>query len=766
MTPIEKVLSALEALGKTIKPTGPHKWQATCPGHADTKPSLSITEETSGKVLLHCFGGCTDIKQILEPLGLIKADLFPADFIPSKGKKNGSVKFTGPVKDKTPAPKPKTLYATFDEAAAAIARQVGGTFAESWIYQREDGAEAFQILRFNFTDGGKTFRPVYHNGGGYIQADPPGKLPLYRLPELNGQRIFICEGEKASDAARSIGLSATTSAHGGQAPDKSDWQPLSGRECVLLPDNDPAGAIYADKVGRILQGLNPPARVKVVKLPGLPPKGDIYDYIEARDATESEDLKTSIDRLADDTPSQESQTPSEPVSYNLTDAGNGERFARQHGQKLRHCMSWGKWLVWDGRRWNKETGPTEARRLAVQTARSIREESDRQATVADKVRFMAFALRSEQRSGLDNMLNEARYGEPLTAYAKDFDSDPMLLNVLNGTIDLRTGKLEPHRPADMITKCCPCRYDPAAELPTWDQFIYKAAGGDRELMNFLQIAAGYSLTGQTGEEKLFFVHGPAAAGKSTFLEGIKTTLGDYAITADFEAFLQKPGGGGIRNDIARLEGARLVASIEIDDGKKMAEGLVKMLTGGDTVAARYLYQESFEFRPAFKLWLAANHAPRVRDDDAAMWRRILRIPFEVVIPIEERDPQIKKILTNPAKAGAAILAWAVRGCLLWQEKGLIIPDCVQAATASYREDMDPLRDFFQDCCTFQESAIVPVSDLRKHYDQWASDCGIKWTIGPREFNDRVRGKGAEIDTKWINGRSQKCWLGIKLRDSL
>ncbi|OQA10846.1 MAG: hypothetical protein BWY65_00364 [Firmicutes bacterium ADurb.Bin373] len=163
--------------------------------------------------------------------------------------------------------------------------------------------------------------------------------------------------------------------------------------------------------------------------------------------------------------------------------------------------------------------------------------------------------------------------------------------------------------------------------------------------------------------------------------------------------------------------------------------------------------------------IPSNHAPRVRDDDAAMWRRILRIPFEVVIPIEERDPQIKKILTNPAKAGAAILAWAVRGCLLWQEKGLIIPDCVQAATASYRDDMDPLRDFFQDCCTFQESAIVPVSDLRKHYDQWASDCGIKWTIGPREFNDRVRDKGAAIDTKWINGRSQKCWLGIKLQDT-
>jgi len=447
-----------------------------------------------------------------------------------------------------------------------------------------------------------------------------------------------------------------------------------------------------------------------------------------------------------------------------TDSGNGERMARQHGRKLRHCMESKKWLAWDGRRWSKETGPTEARRLALHTARSIKDEAERQPTEAGQQEVLKFALKSEARRGLDDMLNEARYCEPLTAYSKDFDSDPMTLNAMNGAIDLRTGKLEPHRPENMITKLSPCYYDPDAKLPIWDQFIYKAAGGDPAMMEFLQIAVGYTLTGLTDEEKLFFVHGPAASGKSTFLEAVKATLGDYAATADFESFIQKPGSGGIRNDIARLEGARLVASIEVDDGKKLAEGLVKMVTGSDTITARYLYQESFEFKPAFKLWLAANHAPKVRDDDAAMWRRILRIPFEVVIPIEERDPQIKKILTNPTKAGTAILAWAVRGCLLWQERGLVIPDCIQAATASYREDMDPLRDFFDDCCIFQESAIVPVSDLRKHYDQWASSCGIKWTIGPREFNKRVREKGAKIEPKWINGRSQKCWLGIKLQD--
>ncbi len=192
--------------------------------------------------------------------------------------------------------------------------------------------------------------------------------------------------------------------------------------------------------------------------------------------------------------------------------------------------------------------------------------------------------------------------------------------------------MRPHRREDLITKVCPTRYEPGARSDLLDRFLDEATGGNRELRDFLQRAVGYSLTGDVSEEVLFFVHGPGRSGKSTFMEALKATLGDYAKSADFESFVQRRDAGAVRNDIAELAGRRFVVSIEVDEGKKLAEGLVKLITGGDTVRARFLYQEAFDFVPQFKLWLAANHAPKVKHDDSAMWRRILRIPFENIVP--------------------------------------------------------------------------------------------------------------------------------------
>ncbi len=286
---------------------------------------------------------------------------------------------------------------------------------------------------------------------------------------------------------------------------------------------------------------------------------------------------------------------------------------------------------------------------------------------------------------------------------------------------MKPGELREHRREDLITKLAPVEYDPEARLDLWDRFLAEATGGDQELMRFLQRAAGYSLTGETDEEKLFFVHGPAAAGKSTFLEALKAAMGDYAQTADFETFLARQQVGGPRNDVARLAGARLVISIEVDEGKRLAEGLVKTLTGGDTVTARFMYRESFEFKPQMKLWLAANHAPKVSDDDEAMWRRILRVPFERVIPKEKRDPKVKATLRDPEIAGPAILAWAVQGCLTWQREGLGVPPIVEQATSAYRLDNDPLREFFASCCVFGPTKTVTVSDLNNEYESWCND---------------------------------------------
>jgi putative DNA primase/helicase len=293
----------------------------------------------------------------------------------------------------------------------------------------------------------------------------------------------------------------------------------------------------------------------------------------------------------------------------------------------------------------------------------------------------------------------------------------------------------------------------------WQDFLERVTGGDAELAEFLRRAVGYTLTGHTSEEVLFFVHGATATGKSTKLEAVKAVLGEYAAVADFETFLKRHGDAGIRNDVARLAGARFVLSVEVDDGKSLAEGLLKILTGGDTVAARFLYRETFEFQPRFKLWLAANSRPRVSADDAAIWRRILQVPFVHVIPEAERDERVKIQLRTDPHAHAAILAWAVKGCLEWQQVGLAVPQCVRDYTAEYRAENDPLRDWLDDACELDADGWTSSADLRQSYTAWCESNGEK----PRDvkrFAAALTAKGCrQSKVNHVRG-----WEGIRVSE--
>lgn len=429
-------------------------------------------------------------------------------------------------------------------------------------------------------------------------------------------------------------------------------------------------------------------------------------------------------------------TGTEAKFFNLTDMGNGERLAHYHGQDIRYCYPNSQWYIWDGNRWKMDKlGKIE--RLAKDTTRRIyieaghcQDDDQRQATAKH-------ARSSESRYRKLAMIDMARSEDGIPVLPEELDANGWLLNCLNGTLDLRTGDLYSHRHQDMITKIVPVNYDPNARLELWDRFMETTTQGDQEMLGFLQRAVGYSLTGNTGEEVLFFIHGPAATGKSTFVEAIKSVMGNYAVTADFEVFLQKYRDlGSPRNDVAALAGSRLVVSIEVQEGRRLAEGLVKMLTGGDTVRARFLYHESFEFLPEMKLWLCANHAPKVRADDTAIWRRILKLPFENIIPEDKRDPEVKETLKNPDIAGPAILAWAAQGCLRWQEYGLGIPDIVKEATAAYRKEMDILEAFIEDCCTIQAGMSASKKDLYSAYKQWCEESGEK-AEGKINFGKRL-----------------------------
>lgn len=382
--------------------------------------------------------------------------------------------------------------------------------------------------------------------------------------------------------------------------------------------------------------------------------------------------------------------PLEPLlPMALSDVGNAERFEYINADRAMCCASLNKWYCLGETHWAPDDAHTidewaaETIRLMGQEAWALPTDDTRKAALT------TWAIKSESDRRLTDMVKRAR--GKLAVRAKDLDADPWLLNVENGVLDLRTGQLRPHDPADRMTKLAPVTYDADATLPEWDAFLADTTAGKEGLADFLQLAMGYSLTGLTSEEKLFLVHGPAGSGKSTLVEAIKATLGDYAATADFEAFIKHQSSGGPRNDIARLTGARYVSSIEVEQGKQLAEALVKAITGGDTVAARFLYAESVEYKPSLKLWLVANDAPTFNADDTGMHRRLLRLPLDNVVPDHRRDPRIKALLIDPKQAGPAILAWAVKGCLKWQELGrLPVPEVVKVDTAKYLAEQDGL----------------------------------------------------------------------------
>jgi putative DNA primase/helicase len=455
-------------------------------------------------------------------------------------------------------------------------------------------------------------------------------------------------------------------------------------------------------------------------------------------------------------------------SFHLTDAGNAERFAMENAHCLRYVRDWGKWLYFDGSRWNAQTGGDRATQLAIAMARSMLVQAGRIRETESPQKLVKWALQSESAARVQAMFSLAEKLPPLVIASSDLDRDPYLLNVTNGTIDLRHGTLRPHNPADMLTKISPIEYDPGARLKVWEDHLLRVTGGDRNLIEFIQTAAGYSATGDISEEVLFLIHGPTAGGKTTTVEALRAALGDYAQTTDFETFLKRNQVGGIRNDIARLAGARLVVSVEVDEGKQLAEGLVKMLTGGDTVSARFLHHEFFEFRPQCKLWLICNDAPRASDTDDALWRRIIRVPFEHSIPKDERDPQVKAVLKDPIIGGPAVLAWIVQGCARWKSTGLIVPYAIEQATQAYRDSQDPLKEFFDERCIFESDAKIPVKDLRAAYESYAQESGIRYPLGPKEFNKRLEARECRrTTTEWKNSNGTifekvKCWIGVAL----
>jgi P4 family phage/plasmid primase-like protien len=457
-----------------------------------------------------------------------------------------------------------------------------------------------------------------------------------------------------------------------------------------------------------------------------------------------------------------------------TDLANAERLAKRHGNDLRHCHPWKKWLIWDGSRWSTdEVGAITAKAkdtvLAILKDFKELEEldlADLSPEEAEKALesvlesaddLVEHAKNSQDARAINRMIALARSEPGIPVLPASLDCDSLALNVANGTIDLRTGILRAHRREDLLTKLAPVRYDPDAECETWERFLEHIFQANSELILFVRRLLGYCLTGDIREHVLPIFWGVGANGKSTLLNTFFELLGqDYAMKAPSDLLMEKRSETH-PTERASLFGKRFVAAVESGEGARLAETLVKELTGGDPVTARRMREDFWTFNPTHKLVLCTNHKPNVQGTDHAIWRRIRLVPFEVVIPDAQQDK------TLPGKLRAelpGILAWCLRGCLEWQQEGLGNPDVVRCATATYRDSQDIIAAFFAECCVTGSSDYrCRAGELYARYKEWSETSGER-VMPQRRFGQQLTNRRIERYTN--NGT---WYIGVALKQT-
>lgn len=443
-------------------------------------------------------------------------------------------------------------------------------------------------------------------------------------------------------------------------------------------------------------------------------------------------------------------------SFNQTDLGNAERLVKYYGDILHYCYERGRWLIWNGRVWEWDAGDKIAA-LAKLTIRNIYHEAGNELDETKRKELVDHAKHSESDHRINAMVNLAQSEPGIPIRITDMDTNPWLLNCLNGTVDLTTGELLPHDKNDLITVACPVKYDPTAQSKLWDKFLNRVFDGNSDLIIYIQRCMGYTLTGDTREQCLFFCWGSGMNGKSTFLNTFREVLAPFSMQADPEMFMTafRATKSGHSEDVANLAGKRYVLASEIEEGRRLAVNKLKQMTGGERVRASHKHEKEFEFDVTYKIWLNGNHKPEISDSTYSIWRRVKLIPFQLKIPEEEQD---KQLIDKLRSEHPAILAWAVQGCLDWQRSGLREPDAVSTATAHYRHEQDILADFIEDCCIIDPLALVPKSIFKEKYQRWCQDNSTE-PVTQRTFRARLIEKGI---TEPRIGKT-RFWRGIRIR---
>lgn len=472
----------------------------------------------------------------------------------------------------------------------------------------------------------------------------------------------------------------------------------------------------------------------------------VYEPNSQRDDTELEVPKEQSQQT-------ESSTVTErvvPKTYDMNDTGNANRIADKFGDIIRYVYKYKKWYYWTGKTWEIDY-LGNVKKLTDTIIYDIKKQAFAEQDKDLQEALLKFANKSAGSQRKEAMLKEAEHLAGIPILPEDMDRKISLFNCENGIVDLKTGNLLPHDSKYLMSMKAFAEYDTEARKPLlWLKFLDDVTGGDKELQRYLQKCVGYSLTGSIQEQCAFFLYGMGNNGKSTFLETISDVLGSYSANVQPETIMMRSGqNGGANTDIARLVGKRFVISEEPTEGVRLNEGLLKQMTGGGKITARFLFGDEFEYTPQYKIWTATNHKPIIRGTDTGIWRRIRLIPFQVCIPPEKVDKNLKYKLRREFPQ---ILAWAVEGCLLWQQEGLTVPKCVEQATAEYKTEMDILATFVDSCLKIDNVAYHTISaqDLFGMYQAWAR-ANNEFVMTSRKFSREIQQKLPEKKAQLFTG---------------
>lgn len=698
--------------------------KAMCPSHPDKEASLHIKyDKAKGTTILKCFAGC-ELEEIVQAAGLKISDLFDRELKDRGSNNKGEI--TYPYKDESG----KIVFEKVRFEATETAKK---HFSQRRII---NGSTVWGL------DSG-TYYETFKGGNNWSKKkrenatmkDFPACEPiLYNLPGLieavkNGIEIYVVEGEKDADNLEKWGMVATCNFDGASTSDKKPkWRKIynqyfKGAKVIVFNDNDDPGRAHSDHIAS--QIFDVAEYVKRPEIPGLQEKEDISDWIAEGHTKEEllEIISNTSDYEYDDAADQSL------INFNFSDVGNAERLMAIYGKNIRYSPIRNKWFIWSGKHWEVDNiGKIEGLSRKVVRKLQIEGESislenldyDEQAKKEKlKESIKKYILRSESDGKIKAMISQAKTQNALVL--KETDKNVYLLNLKNGTLNLKTGLIEKHDRKEFITKVINIEYDPKAQCQNWTEFINKIFLDNTELINYVQKSIGYSMTGDSNLQCFYILHGKGSNGKGTFIKTIMTLLGDYAGTLNGKSLMEKMGDEGARGDLAALEGTRFVCINELEENKSFDESLMKSMSSGSSepIRVRRMYEEEFNLYPQFKMWLTTNKLPKIKGTDDGIWRRVRKIPFEY--SFEKADKNVNFFEEKLLPEISGILNWALEGCLKWQQEGMELPDSVSSAVEEYKVDSDPVQRFIAEECIVSETVKVGISELHKAYEDWCHE---------------------------------------------